>query len=32
MLPASGSYDVTVRVRTGVFDEVVSTGLITIKR
>ena len=32
MLPASGSYDVTVRVRTGVFDEVVSTGLITIKK
>lgn len=32
MLPASGSYDVTVRIRTGVFDEVVSTGLITIKR
>lgn len=32
MLPASGRYDVTVRVRTGVFDEVVSTGIITIKR
>ena len=32
MLPASGNYDVTVRVRTSVFDEVVSNGSITIKK
>jgi methionine-rich copper-binding protein CopC len=32
MLPASGNYDVTVRVRTGVFDEVVNMGVITIKK
>jgi len=32
MLPASGNYDVTVRVRTGIFDEVVNMGVITIKK
>jgi methionine-rich copper-binding protein CopC len=32
MLPASGNYDVTVRVRTSVFDEVVNMGVITIKK
>lgn len=32
ILPSSGIYDVTVRIRTGVFDEVVSTGTISIKK
>jgi methionine-rich copper-binding protein CopC len=32
MLPASGNYDVTVRVRTSIFDEVVNMGVITIKK
>jgi methionine-rich copper-binding protein CopC len=32
ILPASGKYDVTVRVRTSVFDEVVGTGVITIRK
>jgi hypothetical protein len=32
MLPGSGRYDITLRIRTGLFDEEVSTGSIIIKK